>query len=137
VLAALTTMRKSEILGRPWREVHLEGAFPYIQIPITKNNDPKVIPLPVSAVKELKNLPSFGNSDYLFPSTRTNARTDPSQFKRPYRWDIRKAFVEACKRAKIKDLHIHDLRHLGPSILLAQGVPDAVDSKVTGTGAPL
>ena len=132
VLAALTTMRKSEILRRPWREVHLDGGFPYIQVPITKNNDPKVIPLPASAVEELKNLPSFGNSDYLFPSTRTNARTDPSQFKRPYRWDFRKAFVEVCKKAKIKDLHIHDLRHLGPSILLAQGVPDAVVSKVTG-----
>ena len=132
VLAALTTMRKSEILGRPWQEVHLDGEFPYIVIPITKNNDPKIIPLPASAVTELKNLPSFGNNDYLFPATPTNARMDLSQFKKPHRWDIREAFVGACKKARIKDLHIHDLRHLGPSILLAQGVPDAVVAKVTG-----
>ena len=131
-LAALTTMRKSEILGRPWQEVHLGGEFPYVVIRITKNNDPKVIPLPASAVKELKNLPSFGNNDYLFPATRTNARMDLSQFKKPHRWDIREAFIAACKKARIKDLHIHDLRHLGPSILLAQGVPDAVVAKVTG-----
>ncbi len=132
VLAALTTMRKSEILTRPWREVHLDGGFPYIEVPITKNNDPKVIPLPASAVEELRNLPSFGRSDYLFPAKPTPRRSDPTQFKKPHRWDIREAFVDACKRAKIKDLHIHDLRHLGPSILLAQGVPDAVVAKVTG-----
>ena len=29
-------------------------------------------------------------------------------------------------------MHIHDLRHLGPSILLAQGVADSVVAKVTG-----
>ena len=57
---------------------------------------------------------------------------DLSQFKKPHRGDIRESFVEACKRARINDLHIHDLRHLGPSILLAQGVPDAVVAKVTG-----
>ncbi len=125
-------MRKSEILARPWREVHLDGAFPYIEVPITKNNDPKIIPLPASAVEELRNLPSYGKSDYLFPAKPTRFRRDPSQFKKPHRWDIREAFVQACKKAKIKDLHIHDLRHLGPSIFLAQGVPDAVVAKVTG-----
>jgi hypothetical protein len=61
-------MRKSEILQRPWREVHLDGSFPCIEIPITKNNDPKIIPLPAAAVQELKRLPSYGKSNYVFPS---------------------------------------------------------------------
>jgi integrase len=112
--------------------VHLDGSFPYFQIPITKNDDPKIIPLPASAVEELKKLPSFGKREYLFPAKPTHRRPDPSQFKKPCRWDIREAFVEACTKAGIEDLHIHDLRHLGPSILLAQGVPDSVVAKVTG-----
>ncbi len=125
-------MRKSEILQRPWREVHLDGSFPDIEIPITKNDDPKIIPLPTSAVEELKKLPSFAEREYLFPAKPTHRRPDPSQFKKLYRWDIRDAFVEACHKAELEDLHIHDLRHLGPSILLAQGVPDSIVAKVTG-----
>ena len=132
ILAALTTMRKSEILQRPWREVHVDGAFPYVDIPVTKNDDPKIIPLPGVAVNELKNLPSFGKGEYVFPSKPTHRYPDPSQLKRPYRWDMRKAFVAACAKAGLKDVHIHDLRHLGPSILLTQGVADSVVAKVTG-----
>jgi integrase len=62
VLLALKTMRKSEILQRPWKEVHLDGPFPYVEIPITKNDDPKIIPLPAVAVGELKKLASFARS---------------------------------------------------------------------------
>ncbi|MCL4540109.1 MAG: site-specific integrase [Bacteroidetes bacterium] len=132
ILAALTTMRKSEILRRPWREVHLDGSFPYLEVPITKNNDPKIIPLPAKAVEELKKLPSFGISEYVFPARPNHRYAEPSQFKMPYRRDMREAFVAACQKAELEDVHIHDLRHLGPSILLAQGVPDAVVSKITG-----
>jgi integrase len=132
IIAAVTTMRKSEILQRPWREVHLDGGFPYIEIPITKNDDSKIIPLPGVAVQEMKALPSFGKSEYLFPGVPTHYRPDASKFKKPHRWDIKDAFAKARKKAGLKDLHIHDLRHLGPSILLAQGVPDSVVAKVTG-----
>ena len=41
-------------------------------------------------------------------------------------------FLAACGKADLDDVHIHDLRHLGPSILLAQGVADSVVAKVTG-----
>jgi integrase len=132
ILAALTTMRKSEILQRPWKEVHLEGAFPYIEIPITKNDDPKVVPLPAPAVQQLRSLPSLRTSEYVFPAKPTHRYPDPLALKRPHRWDIRKAFVAACARAELADVHIHDLRHLGPSILLSQGVADSVVAKVTG-----
>jgi len=132
ILAALTTMRKSEILQRSWKEVHLNEPFPYVEIPITKNDDPKIIPLPAVAVAELKKLASFARSEYVFPSKPTHRYPDVSLLKKPYRWDMRKAFVAACEQAEVEDVHIHDLRHLGPSILLAQGVSDSVVAKVTG-----
>ena len=55
ILAGLTTMRKSEILQTSWQEVHLDGNFPYLEIPITKNNDPKIIPLPASCLSDTLN----------------------------------------------------------------------------------
>jgi len=132
ILASVTTARKSEILSRHWSEVHLHNEFPYMEIPVTKNDDPKIVPLPAVAIEELKKLPSYGKSEYVFPAKPTHRYDDPSKFKRPHRWDMRKPFLATCKRAGIENLHIHDLRHLGPSILLAQGVPDNVVAKITG-----
>ncbi len=47
-------------------------------------------------------------------------------------WDIGKRFRAICLEAKIEDFRIHDLRHCGPSILLARGVPDGIVRKLTG-----
>jgi integrase len=46
--------------------------------------------------------------------------------------DLRKPFQAACKRAGIKDLRIHDLRHTATTILFLQGVPEAIIRKLTG-----
>jgi hypothetical protein len=54
ILGALTTMRKSEILRRSGKEVHSDRPFPYVEIPITKNDDPRIIPRRALAVAELK-----------------------------------------------------------------------------------
>ncbi len=65
----------------------------------------------------------------------THRPRTPRSLKKPHRWDIRYVFVEACNKAGLEDLHVHDLRHLGPPILLAQGVPDSIVAKVTGPGS--
>ena len=110
----------------------MDGPFPYFEVPLTKNDDPKVIPLPAIAVRELKRLPSYRKGKYVFPSMATLCYQDASLLKKPYRWDIRELFVAACEKVGLEDVHIHDLRHLGPSILLAQGVSDSIVAKVTG-----
>jgi integrase len=47
-------------------------------------------------------------------------------------WDIRKPFQAACTRAGIKELRIHDLRHMATTILFLRGIPEAIIHKLTG-----
>lgn len=44
----------------------------------------------------------------------------------------RKAFATACRRAEIKDLHFHDLRHTATTRMIRAGVPHAEVMKITG-----
>ncbi len=129
-LAAMTAMRKSEILERRWDEVFLNAELPYLRVPITKNGDPKSVPIPDAVVESLKRLPSYGKAEHLFPATPTNRQ--PGNFKKAHRWDLGKKFRRLCEKLGIEDLRIHDLRHTGPTVLLAAGVPETVVSKLTG-----
>ncbi len=129
IMAGTTTMRKGEILQRRWDEIHLDTRIPYIYIPQTKNGDPKTVPIPEIVVEAVKRLPSYGKIEYLFPSRPTARFPSP---ERLYMWDIGKRFREVCRRVGVEGLRIHDLRHAGPSILLARGVPDGIVRKLTG-----
>lgn len=44
----------------------------------------------------------------------------------------RKAFATACKRAKVTDLHFHDLRHTATTRMIRAGIPHAEVMKITG-----
>lgn len=129
VALIVLNLRKNELLARKWSDVELEGDFPRILIPTTKNKRPKNIPLPASLVPILKKLPSFGASEYLFPSRPTARAPKP---KRLYRWDIGKQFRAAAKVVGLEGLRVHDLKHIGPSILLAHGVDENIVRKITG-----
>lgn len=122
-------LRKNELLARRWADVQLDGDFPRILVLSTKNKHPKNIPLPAPLVSILQKLPSFGSGGYLFPSHPTARAPKP---KRPYRWDIGKEFRAAAKVVGLEGLHVHDLKHVGPSILLAQGVDERIVRKITG-----
>ncbi len=128
-LAATTGARKSEILSRRWEEVRLEGVSPHVYVPRSKNGRPKRLPLEIEAVRALRYLPSYGASEYVFPTDQTNIRFKGTQ---PYKWDMRKPFRAACDRAGIKNLRIHDLRHMATTILFLQGIPEAVIRKLIG-----
>jgi integrase len=128
-LASLTSKRKNEILKRRYDELVLDGPAPCMYVPITKNGEPEIVPLSTEAVEAVKALPSFGHSEYLFPSTPTNAVPKP---KAPWRHDIRGKFSEAAARAKISDIRPHDLRHLAASTLMMSGTPKEVISALTG-----
>ena len=134
MLGGTTTMRSGEILQRQWGEICINRESPHFKIARTKNDDPKIVPLPKVAVKAIENLPSFGTNQYLFPGRPNHRYPDPSKFKKPHRWDFLEEFDEAARAAGIEDLHFHDLRHLGSSILMAQGIPDAVVAQITGHG---
>lgn len=131
-LAATTGARKGEILPRRWSDFHLDGAAPYMVIPMTKNNHPKILPLPDLAVDRLRQLPSFGRREYLFPAQPNPKYHDVANFKKPYRWDFGKRFRRICRLAGLTNVRIHDLRHFAASMLAANDVADDTIRRLTG-----
>ena len=130
---ALTAMRKGEFLPRRWDEIDLDGSIPHIQIPQTKNDEPKVVQLTQLAVKMLKQLPSYRNGDaYVFPARPNPKYPNPEDFQKPHMLDIGKRFRRARRRAGIENFRIHDLRHVGPSILLQKGISEEIVRRYTG-----
>jgi integrase len=129
-VAACTGMRKGEILPRKWEDVRVDDDYPYIYSAKTKNKRPKRLPLPAFAVEALKEMPSYGVSEYLFPA-KPNVKYK-GFFKQPYAYDLGKRFRRVCTKCKITDLRIHDLRHFATTMLFMEGIPDTIIRKMTG-----
>src|SRR6266404_3507895 len=134
ILAACTGMRKSSILSRRWSEVPVDDEFPYIhmQKKDSKNRRANRLPLPALCIVALRQLPSYGKDDYLFPARPNVKHKDKEKFSKPHAWDLGKRFRRVCKLAKVTDLRIHDLRHFATTMLFMEGVADAIIRKMTG-----
>jgi len=91
---------------------------------------PIKLPLSQIVIEVIRNLPSFGRDEYLFPA-KPNVRYKEN-FSKPYMWDIGKRFRRICKLAKVSNLRIHDLRHYATTVLFIKGNPDSIISKMTG-----
>jgi integrase len=134
ILAACTGLRKGAILPRRWEEVRVDDEYPFIHMPKkdSKNRRSSRLPLPALCVYALKQLPSYGKDEYLFPAKPNSRFRDKEKFKKPHAWDIGGRFRTMCKLAGITDLRIHDLRHFATTMLFIEGVPDAIIRKMTG-----
>jgi integrase len=86
-------MRRGEIAALEWKYIDLKARTALL--PDTKNGEARMIPLSVSCRNTIKALPRNINGR-LFNMT-------------PHA--ISYAFIRACKRAGLTDLHFHDLRH--------------------------
>ncbi|HKV77398.1 MAG TPA: site-specific integrase [Candidatus Sulfotelmatobacter sp.] len=109
-LLVLTGMRRSEALGLRWLDVDRQGCR--IVLRKTKNNELRIVWLNDLACKVLdaitpKNLQT---TDRVFP---------PSEQVNPE--NVSLAFLRACRRAKIEDFRLHDLRHTAASWLRMKG----------------
>ena len=134
LLAACTGLRKTAILSRKWDEVDLDAEFPSVFLPKkdSKNKKANRLPLPRLVIEALRQLPSYGSHEYLFPA-RSNAKyKEVEKFQKPHAWDIGKRFRRIRDLAGITDLRIHDLRHFATTMLFMEGVADAIIRKMTG-----
>jgi integrase len=96
----------------------------WLLIEKTKNGKPRTIPIQrVAAI--LRTLCDATTGEYIFTSAQTG-----SQFK-----DTKKAFVSACREAKIVNLTFHDLRHTWASRAADMGVPEHVRGDILGYSA--
>lgn len=88
-----TAMRQGEILSLRWSDIDLNKRTAHLET--TKNGDRRTVPLSTRAVQILQELPRSINGKVF----RMNKAA------------LCANFAKACKRAKIEDLHFHDLRH--------------------------
>jgi len=94
VLAVETGMRRGEIAVLTWPQVDL--AAKVVRLEHTKNGERRIVPLSERAESALRALPR-NITGRVFTFSDSNG--------------LGAAFVRACDRAEIEDLHFHDLRH--------------------------
>ena len=92
-LAIETAMRAGELASLKWENVYLIKRIAIL--PDTKNGDKRVVPLSLKAVEILSK----------------TERNGPNVFPIQDSYVISDAFRRATKRAKVKGLRFHDLRH--------------------------
>ena len=110
VICALNTgMRKGEILKLRWDNVDLKHGF--ILLDLTKNGERREIPINNTVKQALMSVTRRLDVPFVF--------FDPATGK-PYQ-DIKRSFITACRKAKIRDFRFHDLRHTFASHLVMAG----------------
>ena len=93
--AIATGMRRGELLNARWKDLNWQLGT--LHIPLTKNGEPRTIPLSFEARRVLVELAiAWQGQDRIFPTTAEA---------------VKQAWKRLTKRAEITDLHFHDLRH--------------------------
>lgn len=114
VLLALTTgARRGELLALRWADVDLNRDIPRAIVRVSKNGDPRVLPLIGTALGELRVLKAQADPNSHFVFARKGADV-------PYR-SFDGHWYRALAAAGIRDFRFHDLRHTCASYLASQG----------------
>jgi integrase len=117
-LALNTGMRRGEILSLRWKDIDLHKGF--IFIADSKNGRSRNVPINSRVFETLKSLSQ--ESEYVFFNSETKTHIK----------DIKTGFKAACRRAGIKSLRLHDLRHTAASWMVEAGIDLVTVSKILG-----
>jgi integrase len=107
-LLVFTGMRRSEVLTLRWLDVDQPGGR--ILLPQSKNGDGRIVWLNDSASAVIDSLHKGEPADRLFPAS---LQVTPE--------NVSLSFLRACRRAKIADFRLHDLRHTAASWMRMRG----------------
>jgi integrase len=105
-LLAFTGMRRSEVLGLRW--LHIDRKGERIMLPQTKNGDARTVWLNTLACDVIDSLKPGASTETIFSSDITPE-------------NVSLAFLKACRKVKIADFSLHDLRHTTASWLRMSG----------------
>jgi integrase len=119
-LALETAMRRGELLNAKWRDVSLNRRT--LHIPLTKNDYPRTIPLTARAIALLGRLKELNqNDEQVIPISLDS---------------MKMAWKRVLKRAKLDDLHFHDLRHEAISRFFEHGLSIPEVAMISGHRDP-
>ena len=107
-LLMLTGCRRSEILRLRWTDVDLDAKVLHLA---DSKTGPRAVPLSPAAARVLSDLPRVANNPWVIVSRKRG--THLHDLSQP--WDIIR------KRAELRDVRLHDLRHSWASRALALG----------------
>jgi integrase len=122
-VALNTGMRSSEQFGLTWTRVDFQRRK--ILLEITKNGDPREIPMNKTVLALLEDLYTHRKGPFVFPIERKYK--DDKRSAIPQRW-----FTKIAIKAKVDDFHWHDARHTFASRLVMAGVDLLTVSKLMG-----
>lgn len=109
VIVALNTgMRRGEILNLKWQDIDFKQGI--IELLKTKSGKKRMIPMNEDVKNILISVRKNPNSPYIF----CNRNGEPLK-------DVRTAFATALRRAGVKRIRFHDLRHTFASQLVMSG----------------
>jgi len=105
MLAILTAMRQGELLRI--QRADIDFGLRTLHIPLTKNGEPRTIPLSKRACQVLHYLNARSDNVRLFPISTES---------------VKNAWQRLIRRAEISGLHFHDLRHEAVSRFFERGL---------------
>jgi integrase len=108
IISIETCVRQSELAGLTWSRVRLIGEYPCIDLPRSKNDKPRRVPLSVRAVAAFKSLSRQASADAAASKSILPVETGRG---------IIHAFRDAVIQREFPNLRWHDLRHEGISRL--------------------
>ncbi|MBL7084252.1 MAG: site-specific integrase [Candidatus Aminicenantes bacterium] len=118
IIALNTGMRKGEILNLHWRDIDFIDH--YIFIKETKSNIMRKIPINSVVATTLKSIKK--DNDFVFPGPRKGEKYS----------DIFYPFKQACRKADIKDMRFHDLRHTAATLMVIGGIDLVTVKEILG-----
>lgn len=118
IVALNSGMRKSEVLSLRWKDVDFVKGF--IHVADSKSGRSRDIPMNGLTFETLYAMDRSGEFVFENPETRTHVL------------DMKTAFKSACRRAEIKGVRFHDLRHTAASRMVEGGIDLVTVSKILG-----
>jgi integrase len=126
-LALLTGARVGEVFAMRWEQLNLEAGVWLKPAATTKQKKVHRVPLSAPTVAVLKRrLPSkkggaFKESKLVRSAKKGNPWVFPGEGVDGHMTSIRSFWAAVCKRSKIKETRINDLRHTFASLLVSSG----------------
>lgn len=132
ILAISTGMRKGEIMGMRWQDIHTspEQNFTRAHLTKTKNNQDRSVLITSQALQLLEERRAKVTEGT--PGKTASGLIFPGPISTDHPTDLRKPWAAAMKTAGIEEFRFHDLRHTTASYLAMDGASLLSISKVLG-----